>query len=202
MSPVVYQDRVYVVNDNNEQSYLLALDSRTGEVVYKIDRDEKTNYSTPFVWENDLRTELVISGISYARSYDLDGKLLWQLKGKSILAIPTPFAKFGNLYLTSGHVVWGGNPMYAIKPGATGDISLGENQNVERLHRLVAREGGPLSSHAADRRRHAVHAVRPRPAGGLRCQDGRARFTAASGFPRAASDSPARPGPTAASCSA
>ena len=128
MSPVVYQDRVYVVNDNNDKSYLVALDARTGEVVYRIDRDEKTNYSTPFVWENALRTELVVSGINYARSYDLDGKLLWQLKGKSILAIPTPFAKFGNLYLTSGHVVWGGNPMYAIKPGATGDISLKDKE--------------------------------------------------------------------------
>ena len=115
ISPVVYQDRVYLVNDNNEQSYMLALDKRTGEVIYRVERDEKTNYATPFVWENELRTELVVSGIGYARSYDLDGKLLWQLKGKSILAIPTPFAKFGLLYLTAGHVVWGGNPMYAIR---------------------------------------------------------------------------------------
>jgi outer membrane protein assembly factor BamB len=128
-SPVVFQDRVYIVNDNNEKSYLFALNKRTGEEVLRIDRDEeKTNYATPFVWENEQRTELVTSGIGWARSYDLEGKLLWQLKGKSILAIPTPFAQFGNLYLTSGHVVWGENPLYAIRPGAMGDISLGESQ--------------------------------------------------------------------------
>ncbi|MBI3838586.1 MAG: PQQ-binding-like beta-propeller repeat protein [Planctomycetia bacterium] len=127
-SPIVYQDRVYIVNDNNEKSYLLALNKRTGEEMLRIEREEKTNYATPFVWENAQRTEVVTSGIGWARSYDLDGKLLWQLKGKSILAIPTPFAQFGNLYLTSGHVVWGGNPLYAIRPGATGDISLGESQ--------------------------------------------------------------------------
>ncbi|HEV3137374.1 MAG TPA: PQQ-binding-like beta-propeller repeat protein, partial [Pirellulales bacterium] len=128
ISPIVYQDRVYIVNDNNEKSYMLALNKRTGEELFRIDREEKTNYATPFVWENDQRTELVTSGIGWARSYDLDGKLLWQLKGKSILAIPTPFAQFGNLYLTSGHVVWGANPLYAIRPGARGDISLGESQ--------------------------------------------------------------------------
>jgi outer membrane protein assembly factor BamB len=105
----------------------MALDKKTGEEKLRFDReDEKTNYSTPFVWKNDVRTELVTSGIGWARSYDLDGKLLWKIKGKSILAIPTPFAYEGLLYLIAGHVVWGENPMYAIKPGATGDISTTE----------------------------------------------------------------------------
>ena len=127
-SPIVYGDRLYIVNDNDEKSYLLVLDKQTGEELFRVDRDEKTNYSTPFVWENEQRTELVISSIGWARSYDLDGKLLWQLKGKSILAIPTPFAQFGNLYVTSGHVAWGENPLYAIRPGASGDISLADGQ--------------------------------------------------------------------------
>ena len=126
-SPILHEDRVYIVNDNEEQSYLMALDKKTGDEKLRFDReDEKTNYSTPFVWKNDVRTELVTSGIGWARSYDLDGKLLWKIKGKSILAIPTPFAYEGLLYLIAGHVVWGENPMYAIKPGATGDISTTE----------------------------------------------------------------------------
>ncbi len=128
ISPIVYKDRVYVVNDNDEKSYLLALDKKTGDVVWKVERDEKTNYATPFVWENEQRTELVVSGINWGRSYDLDGKLLWQIKGKSILAVPTPFAEFGNLYLAAGHVVWGSNPLYVIRPGASGDISPGEKE--------------------------------------------------------------------------
>jgi outer membrane protein assembly factor BamB len=80
------------------------------------------------VWKNDLRTELVTSGIGWARSYDLEGNLLWKIKGKSILAIPTPFAYDGLLYLIAGHVVWGENPMYAIRPGAKGDISTSETE--------------------------------------------------------------------------
>lgn len=128
ISPVVYKDRVYVVNDNDEKSYLVALDKKSGDVVWKVDREEKTNYATPFVWENAQRTELVTSGINWARSYDLDGKLLWQIKGKSILAVPTPFAQYGNLYLAAGHVLWGQNPLYVIKPGASGDISPAEKE--------------------------------------------------------------------------
>lgn len=127
ISPIVFEDRLYLVNDNEEKSYLEAIDKRTGKTVWTVDREEKTNYATPFVWQNDKRTELVTSGIGFARSYDLDGKLLWQVKGKSILAIPTPFSQFGLLYLAAGHVVWGSNPLYAIKPGASGDISPGED---------------------------------------------------------------------------
>ena len=87
-------------------------------MIWQIPREEKTNYSTPFVWENPQRTELVISGINWVTSYDLDGKELWKIKGKSILAIPTPFEQFGLLYVTSGHVLWGENRIYAIRPGA------------------------------------------------------------------------------------
>jgi outer membrane protein assembly factor BamB len=123
MSPVVFGDRVYFADDNEEKSTLFALDKRTGRVIWQIARDEKTNYSTPFVWENPRRTELVISGINWVTSYDLEGKELWKIKGKSILAIPTPFEQFGLLYVTSGHVLWGENRIYAIHPGATGDIS-------------------------------------------------------------------------------
>ncbi len=127
-SPILYEDRVYIVVDNEEQSHLLVLDKRTGEEVMRVDREEKTNYATPFIWKNKLRTELVTPGIGYHRSYDLDGKLLWQIKGESILAIPTPFAKDGNLYLTAGHVLWGKNPFYVIRPGASGDISPTEDE--------------------------------------------------------------------------
>ena len=142
-SPIVYQDRVYIVNDNEEQSYLLVLNKKTGEEVLRIEREEKTNYATPFVWENEQRTELVTSGIGWARSYDMEGRLLWKLKGKSILAIPTPFAQLGYLYLTAGHVAWGGNPLYAIKPGAAGDISLGETDSINAYIAWSHQKAGP-----------------------------------------------------------
>ena len=130
MSPVVHGDRVYLANDNEEKSTLAALDKRTGKVIWEVPRDEKTNYSTPYVWENAKRTEIVISGINWVKSYDLDGNELWKIKGKSILAIPTPFEQFGLLYVSSGHVLWGENRTYAVKPGAAGDLSPSETGEI------------------------------------------------------------------------
>ena len=142
-SPIVFGERVYLVNDNEEESFLLALDKRTGEEIWRVDRDEKTNYSTPYIWENELRTEMVISGIGWVQSYDLEGTPLWQIKGKSILAISTPFEHNGMLYVTSGHVVWGENPMYAIRPGAKGDISPAEGETSGEFVAWYQADAGP-----------------------------------------------------------
>jgi outer membrane protein assembly factor BamB len=127
-SPVVHGGRVYVVCDNDEQSFLAAFDAATGREVWRVNRDEGTNWSTPFVWEHPQRTELVTTGSDKVRSYDLDGKLLWELRGMSSITIPTPFTRHGLLYIGSGYVGDRLRPTYAIKPGASGDISLAENQ--------------------------------------------------------------------------
>jgi len=122
-SPVLHKDRLYVVNDNEDKSFLVALDKKSGEEIWRVERDEKSNWATPFVWENDKRTELVVPGKNKNRSYDLDGKVLWELGGNSSIVIPTPFAHSGLLYVSSGYVGDSTRPVYAIRPGATGDIS-------------------------------------------------------------------------------
>jgi hypothetical protein len=91
-SPALYRERLYLINDNDEQSYILALDAQTGKEVWRTDRDEKSNWSTPFVWENTRRTEIVTPGTGAVRSYDLEGKLLWSLNGMSSITIATPYA--------------------------------------------------------------------------------------------------------------
>jgi outer membrane protein assembly factor BamB len=76
------------------------------------------------VWENALRTEIVTAGTVKVRSYDLDGKQLWELKGMTTLTIPSPFEKNGLVYISSGYPGGLPRPVYAIRPGASGDISL------------------------------------------------------------------------------
>jgi outer membrane protein assembly factor BamB len=127
-SPVLHRDRLYLVNDNEEHSYLLALDKCTGKEVWRVDRDEKTNWATPYVWENQQRTEIVTAGTGKVRAYDLNGKLLWWLQGMSSYTIATPYSDRGLLYISSGSVPDKLRPVYAIRPGATGEISLGPDQ--------------------------------------------------------------------------
>ncbi|HAM74017.1 MAG TPA: serine/threonine protein kinase [Verrucomicrobiales bacterium] len=134
-SPVVHGDRVYVLSDNEEASFLAAYDKRTGKQVWKVDRDEHTNYSTPYVWRHPARTELVISGRNQVRGYDLEGKVLWHFKGMSSLAIPTPFEADGLLYLAAGYVgdkLTPNKPVYVLRPGAEGDLTLEEGRNESR----------------------------------------------------------------------
>lgn len=120
-SPVLYKDRIYFVNDNEKESYMVALDKLTGDQVWRISRDEKSNWSTPFVWETEKRTEIVTIGTKRVRSYGLDGKLLWELSGTSGLVSLMPLSKHGLLYVGAGYHY---GPLYAIRPGAEGDISL------------------------------------------------------------------------------
>jgi outer membrane protein assembly factor BamB len=125
-SPIVYEDLLFVVNDNEDSSFLAALDSKTGRERWRITREEGTNWVTPFVWKNELRTELITAGTDRVRSYSLDGKLLWEFGGMSSIAIPQPFAAHGLLYVSSGYIGDQKRPVFAVKPGAAGDISLAE----------------------------------------------------------------------------
>lgn len=144
-SPIVHRDRLYIVNDNDEESALLAFDKRTGRELWRTPREKGTNWATPFVWETERRTEIVTPGFKKIDSYDLDGKLLWEVKGMSTIAIPTPFTKFGLLYVASGYVGDQHRPVYAIKPGASGDISLKEGETSNSHIAWYLPQGGPYN---------------------------------------------------------
>ena len=125
-SPVLHDGRVYIVVDSEEQSYIAALSAEAGAEVWQVARDEGSNWSTPFVWEHEQRTEIVTTGTDRVRSYDLEGQLLWELSGMSTIVVPTPTAAHGLLYVESGYLADFLRPVYAIRPGATGDISLAD----------------------------------------------------------------------------
>jgi outer membrane protein assembly factor BamB len=144
-SPILYKDRIYVVNDNDEQSFLLALDRKTGAEVWKVDRQEATNWATPYIWENEQRTEIVTPGTGKVRSYDLNGKLLWEFKGMSSISIPTPFSKFGLIYIASGYVGDQNRPVYAMRPGATGDVTLAKGETTSKYFAWYQPQGGPYN---------------------------------------------------------
>ncbi len=127
-SPIVHNGQLYIVNDNEDQSWMVALDAATGEELWRDPRDEGSNWATPFVWENELRTEVITVGTDQVRSYDKEGKLLWHFGGMSSIAIPQPFSEYGLLYVSSGYIGDQVRPVYAIKPGAEGDITLEEGQ--------------------------------------------------------------------------
>ena len=143
-SPVLHDGRLYIVNDNEERSFIAAFDARTGNELWRTDRDgEGSNWSTPFVWRNDVRTEIVTTGSKKVRSYDLNGKLLWELSGMTSIHAVTPFASHGMLFVSSGYFPDSLRPTYAIRPGAAGDISL---KGEERTNAFIAWSHPTLAS--------------------------------------------------------
>ena len=118
-SPVLHGGRLFLVNDNDEQAELLALDAKTGRELWRVDRDEKSNWATPFLWDTGQRTELITSGSRAVRSYDLAGNLLWSFRGMSGIAIPTPCAGDGLLFVSSGYVGDKLRPLYATRLSST-----------------------------------------------------------------------------------
>jgi outer membrane protein assembly factor BamB len=144
-SPVLYKHRLYIVNDNDDHSFLVALNKKTGDQIWKVDREERTNWSTPYIWENERRTEIITTGVKKVRSYDLDGKLLWELGGMSSIVIPTPFSSFGLLYVASGYVQDQHRPVFAIRPGASGDISLAQDETSNKYIAWFQPKAGPYN---------------------------------------------------------
>ena len=158
-SPALHEGRLYIANDNQDQSYLVALDKGTGQQIWRVERNESTTWSTPFVWENGQRTEIVTVGRERVRSYDLDGKLLWELSGLSALAIPTPFASGALLYVTSGYMGSQERPIYAIRPGADGDISLPDGETSNEFIAWSVPQGGPVPSFGLGVREPVLYAL-------------------------------------------
>lgn len=135
-SPVVHDGRLFVVHDNQQQQFVAAFDTEDGSELWRRRRDLRpdrpgppmwTGWSTPFVWENELRTELITQGPATVVSYDpATGEELWRMGGHSALAAPSPFAYGELLYVTSGVHGDDFRPIAAISPGASGDITLPE----------------------------------------------------------------------------
>jgi outer membrane protein assembly factor BamB len=124
-SPVLLGDRVFVQCDNEEKSYIVAFDKKTGDELWRKSREEKSNWSTPYVWENKARTELVTCGGTQIRSYDpASGEVLWTLGGQVGRANASPTGDKELLYVgTGGNGFGGGGPLSAVKAGASGDIT-------------------------------------------------------------------------------
>lgn len=131
-SPALHGDRVIVLNDSQEGSFIAAFDRKFGEQLWMKAREGLGNemlrsaWSSPYVWDNELRTEIVTVGPQVAISYDLDGNELWRMSGQGLMVCQTPFAWDGHLYLSSGAKGRSDTPLVAIRPGASGDITMGE----------------------------------------------------------------------------
>lgn len=147
-SPVLVGDLVCLQCDNEKESFLAAFDKKTGEEKWRVAREEKSTWATPFVWKNKNRTELVTNGMKKIVSYDpASGKVLWEIGGNTGRCSATPVGDAEMLYVGTGGGPQGLGPLYAVKAGASGDITLKEGETTNSgIAWKISKGGPPMSS--------------------------------------------------------
>jgi outer membrane protein assembly factor BamB len=122
-TPALYGNRIVVVWDQQGgQSFVVTLDKRTGEELWRVNRSEIDTWATPLIVEHAGRAQVIVPGMNRLRSYDLEnGAIVWESAGLTMNPIPSPVAADGMVYATSG---FQGNNLKAIRiDGAKGDIT-------------------------------------------------------------------------------
>jgi outer membrane protein assembly factor BamB len=141
-SPILYRDRVFIQCDIGKGSFLAAYRLTDGKQIWKTPREEIPSWGTPTIVESPERVELVTNATKFARSYDPDsGSELWKLARHSEITVPTPIFAQGLIFITSGYRPV--QPIYAIKPGAKGDISLSTGKTTNDFIAWSVEKGGP-----------------------------------------------------------
>ncbi|MEM7783320.1 MAG: PQQ-binding-like beta-propeller repeat protein [Planctomycetota bacterium] len=141
-SPIVREGKVIVQCDIQDQSFVAAIDLKTGEELWRTEREEIPGWASPLVHQFDNVTMLITSGTKSARGYNVDdGSLLWSLEGHSEIVVPTPNVAHGLIYVASGYSPI--QPIYAIKPSARGNITLEEDTTTNGSIPWSVKRGGP-----------------------------------------------------------
>ena len=127
-SPIIWNNLVILQCDTQTDSFLLALDARTGKTVWKTDREELPSWGTPTVATTSTGPELVTNASNYIRGYDpRTGKELWRLGGSSKITAPTPIFAEGLFVVVSGRGPE--RPIFVVRPNAHGDLTLPDGKS-------------------------------------------------------------------------
>jgi outer membrane protein assembly factor BamB len=126
-SPIIWNGLVILQCDTQADSFLVALNAETGATVWKTERQELPSWGTPTVVTTAAGPELVTNASNFVRGYDPQtGQERWRLGGSSKITAPTPFAADGLLVIASGRAPE--RPVFAVRPGARGDITPAPGQ--------------------------------------------------------------------------
>ena len=121
-SPVLYGETLVINWDHEGQSFVVALDKRTGKELWKIPRNEVTSWATPIAVEQDGRVQVIVAGTSRVRGYHLEtGEMIWECGGLAANIVASPVAGDGMAFVGSSYDK---RVLLAIRlSGARGDIT-------------------------------------------------------------------------------
>jgi outer membrane protein assembly factor BamB len=121
-SPALHGDTLIVNWDHEEQSFVIALDKRTGRQLWRVARAEDTSWATPIVVEHAGKAQVIVPGTNRLRGYDLaTGAVVWECGGLSSNIVASPVTAKGVVYAGSSYDI---RALLAVRlEGARGDIT-------------------------------------------------------------------------------
>ncbi|MDX2041428.1 MAG: PQQ-binding-like beta-propeller repeat protein [Acidobacteriota bacterium] len=130
-SPIIYKDLVIVQCDTSKEDFLMGINIKTGETVWKTERTEMPSWATPTVYAGKSRAEIITNAPNFIRGNDPEtGKELWKLGDSSNITTPTPIFSGELIVVASGRRP--NAPIFVIRPGASGDITLPKGQTTSQ----------------------------------------------------------------------
>ena len=143
-SPVIVDDAVIVQNDWQQGGFVAAFELKTGQERWRIARDEGLSWSTPGVFDVAAGKQIVLNSSRWIRALSpRDGSEVWRLNNAakgSWDRVVTPIAAEGLLIVAGGG---GDRPIYAVRPSATGDISLQQPLRASDAIAWTTEKGSP-----------------------------------------------------------
>lgn len=120
--PIIHGNAIIILQDHEDQSFITALDKRTGDEIWKELRDERTTWTSPIVVDYNGTSQVIVPATNRTRSYDLaNGEVIWKCGGMTRNVIPSPLYMDGHVYIISG---FRGSSLQAINLDlAKGDIT-------------------------------------------------------------------------------
>ncbi|MGD9721384.1 MAG: PQQ-binding-like beta-propeller repeat protein [Pirellulales bacterium] len=120
-TPALDGETLYLIWDHEGDSWLYALDTRTGKTRWQVEREPGSSWTTPLVVDFGGRKQVVVNSNKKARGYDAEtGKVLWECGGQTRAIIPCPITYDGRVFLMSGYPE---SAMVAVPLDASGDIT-------------------------------------------------------------------------------
>jgi len=139
-------NRLFIQCDNDQESFVLALNTTNGKEAWKTKRSSSTSWSTPFLWQNEKRTDLVVCGSGTVTGYNpTTGKANWRITNtrSAFTASPTSNGKY--IFLgNSGPMSQG--PLFAIEPGINEDLKLNTGKSPKGIKWAIQRGGPGMAS--------------------------------------------------------
>ena len=144
-SPIIYRQLAIIQCDVDRSPFIAAYNLQDGKQVWLIKRDDAPSWSTPTIYENGGTVELITNAPNYVRSYNpLTGAELWRLRWSMDIHTSTPVVAKDLIVVSSGKGMR--SPIYAIRPGGAGDISLSVNQSASEQVAWSKEKGGPITT--------------------------------------------------------